>query len=268
MSSHASQTDRQSNDPFFLRVLKRNVPIVVFLIVAMAGMLAIYFYFNPDSANVEAVSIADFTGNAGQIDPNAQLAPIVKPVKPLPVAQRMQQSPPPRRIGLIAGHRGNDSGTECMDGLTEVQITSSVVERVAKLLREQDIIVDSLDEFDTRLDQYWGTALVSVHVDSCDYVNELATGFKISGSPYTDSSKLTICLQQAYGEATQLPYHPDSITPHMSNYHAFSEINPITPALIIEIGFLNLDREILTNGSDQVVEGLTNGILCFLNQTS
>ena len=52
----------------------------------------------------------------------------------------------------------------------------------------------------------------------------------------------------------------------MENYHAFSEISPGTPALIIEIGFLNLDREILTENSDLVVEGLVNGIACFFGE--
>ena len=122
------------------------------------------------------------------------------------------------------------------------------------------------DEFDVRLNQYAATALISIHIDSCDYINEIATGFKIAGSPYTDSSSLTICMQQAYGDATQLPYHPNSITPHMSEYHVFNKISTITPALIIEVGFLNLDREILTTQSDVVVTGLVNGIVCYLDQ--
>jgi N-acetylmuramoyl-L-alanine amidase len=50
----------------------------------------------------------------------------------------------------------------------------------------------------------------------------------------------------------------------MSNYHAFRKISSGTQAIIIEIGFMNLDREILTIESDSVVKGLTNGILCFL----
>ena len=37
-----------------------------------------------------------------------------------------------------------------------------------------------------------------------------------------------------------------------------------TQALIIEIGFLNLDRELLTNEADRVVEGLADGLACFL----
>ena len=50
----------------------------------------------------------------------------------------------------------------------------------------------------------------------------------------------------------------------MTDYHAFRKLAPGTQALIIEIGFLNLDRQLLTDGSDKVVEGLANGISCFL----
>lgn len=256
----------KNESPFILKVLRRNVPIVVFLVVALAGMIAIYWYFNPDPTSVEAVTGAIAAESFDSIDPDAPLAPILKPVKPIPVTQRRQQSPPPLRIGLIAGHRGNDSGTECEDGLTEVEVTSDLVEKLATVLRESGIRVDSLDEFDPRLDSYFATALMSVHVDSCDFVNDLATGFKISGSPYTDSSQLSICVQQAYAGATNLPYHPNSITPHMADYHAFREISPGTPALIIEVGFLHLDRDRLVNDSNDVVNGLANGIMCFVEE--
>ncbi|MDX1616030.1 MAG: N-acetylmuramoyl-L-alanine amidase, partial [Candidatus Promineifilaceae bacterium] len=181
--------------------------------------------------------------------------------------QRVAQSPRPTLIGIIAGHRGFDSGAACEDGLTEVQINDSVAERVAAELRETGYATETLDEFDARLDGYSATALVSIHADSCDFINDLATGYKISGSSFTDSSTLSICLEQTYGEATGLPYHPNSITAHMANYHAFRKISPGTPAVIIEIGFLNLDRESLTSGSESVVDGLTAGIVCFLEQS-
>lgn len=266
MTSRPSGSRIKNETPFILKVLRRNVSIVAFLVVAMSGMIAVYWYFNPNPASVEAVTGAVAAESRDFFDPDAPLAPILKPVKPVPVTQRTQQSPPPLRIGLIAGHRGNDSGTECEDGLTEVEITSDLVEKLATVLRESGIRIDSLDEFDPRLNNYFATALMSIHVDSCDYVNDLATGFKISGSPYTDSSQFSICVQQAYVEATNLPYHPNSITPHMADYHAFREISPGTPALIIEVGFLHLDRDRLVNDSEDVVNGLADGILCFLEE--
>jgi N-acetylmuramoyl-L-alanine amidase len=54
----------------------------------------------------------------------------------------------------------------------------------------------------------------------------------------------------------------------MRQYHAFSEIDPNTITAIIETGFLNLDREILTKETDRVVSGVTQGILCFVNNES
>ena len=58
---------------------------------------------------------------------------------------------------------------------------------------------------------------------------------------------------------------PITITPDMTDYHTFSEIAPTTIAAIIETGFLNLDREILTKHADQVATGIVDGILCFAN---
>jgi N-acetylmuramoyl-L-alanine amidase len=116
------------------------------------------------------------------------------------------------------------------------------------------------------LQNYQATALVSIHADSCTYYNELATGFKIAGSSYTDSQALSICVEQAYREATEMPYHANTITEHMTDYHAFREIGVGTPAIIVETGFMNLDREILTTNSHIPAMGISNGILCFLNE--
>jgi len=49
----------------------------------------------------------------------------------------------------------------------------------------------------------------------------------------------------------------------MTDYHTFNEINTETTAAIIETGFLNLDRDILTNQTDLIAQGVVNGILCF-----
>jgi N-acetylmuramoyl-L-alanine amidase len=229
-------------------------------------MLAVYRLYNPAGTRFEAAVVEGAEGQPIIDDPSALVAPILKPLRPEPVLQRLRQSPAPVRVGLIAGHRGFDSGTVCADGLTEVQINVSVTERVAERLAATGLAVDILDEFDPRLDGYFATALVSVHVDSCDFVNELATGYKIAGTSFLDSSDLSICLEEAYGEATGLTYHANSVTPEMTDYHAFREISPATPATIIEIGFLNLDREILTTGSEKVVDGLVGGIECYLEQ--
>jgi N-acetylmuramoyl-L-alanine amidase len=124
-----------------------------------------------------------------------------------------------------------------------------------------------LKEFDAKLSDYRAVALVSIHADSCDYVNDEATGFKVAPSlanPRPEkAARLTACLRDRYGRATQLNLHPNSVTPDMTSYHAFDEINAETTAVIIEIGFLNLDRQILTEQPDLIAKGISDGILCY-----
>ena len=54
----------------------------------------------------------------------------------------------------------------------------------------------------------------------------------------------------------------------MTSYHAFGEIDENTTAAIIETGFLNLDRQFLTQHADLAAEGIAKGILCFINNES
>ncbi len=250
------------------RIIRQNLAIIAFILLSLGGMTAVYWYYNPDLGTVEAAAIAQIgVVETNAVDPGALTAPIYKTQQRLPVTQRIAQGPGPLRIGIIAGHSGNDSGAVCEDGLTEVQVTTNLAQRLAARLQSYGITTDLMDEFDPRLDGYDGTAVISIHADSCDFINELATGFKISGSPYADSSGLSTCIEQAYAQATELAYHPNSITPHMTNYHAFRKLGTGTPAIIIEVGFLNIDREILTSPDDLIIEGLTNGIFCHLGKT-
>ena len=184
---------------------------------------------------------------------------------------------PQLRIGIVAGHHGNDSGAVCYDDnnqvtLTEAEINLKIAELVKKNLVAAGYQVDLLNEFDTRLNGFRGVALVSIHNDSCEYVNEEATGFKVASSLETHdinrAQRLTACLVDRYAKATGLPFHEGSITNDMRAYHAFSEVDPNTITAIIETGFLNLDRDLLTNRTDLVAQGITDGIRCFINNES
>ena len=86
----------------------------------------------------------------------------------------------------------------------------------------------------------------------------------MSRSPISDSQRLYECLEQAYGATTGLSFHANTITPDMADYHAFRTISPVIPAVIIETGFLNLDRALLTVDADTPAAGIANGILCYL----
>jgi len=178
------------------------------------------------------------------------------------------------RIGIVAGHKGNDSGAVCTDSnskvtLTEAEVNLNIATLVQKKLNDRGFQVDLLNEYDTRLNGYRAVAIVSIHNDSCEYVNDQATGFKVAAALNTRdqnrASRLLACLVDRYHTSTGLEFHPGSITADMTSYHAFSEIDPDTIAAIIETGFLNLDREILTQHTDQVADGVVNGILCFVN---
>lgn len=178
----------------------------------------------------------------------------------------------PTIIGIVAGHWKNDSGSVCADGLREVDVNLNVASQVQKLLVERGYTVDLLQEFDPRLDGYEASALVSIHADSCDFINNEATGFKVAAAMATRhpefAARLTACLRSRYAAATNLPLHSTSVTPDMTLYHAFSEISENTPAAIIETGFMNLDRELLTRRSELVAQGIADGILCYLNEES
>ncbi len=184
---------------------------------------------------------------------------------------------PQLRIGIVAGHNGNDSGAVCLDENGQVDLTEADLNlKIANLVQESLVTrgyqVDLLNEFDTRLNGYRAVALISIHNDSCEYVNDEATGFKVASSLETRdvnrAQRLTACLVDRYQRASGLTFHANSITADMTQYHAFSEIDPNTITAIIETGFLNLDREILTTETDRVAEGVTQGILCFMNNES
>lgn len=204
-----------------------------------------------------------------------QLRTLLTPQAALPSGALTPQ--PQVRIGIVAGHMGNDSGAVCTDDngqvdLTEADVNLSIARLVQRSLTERGYQVDLLNEFDTRLNGYRAAALVSIHNDSCQYINDEATGFKVAASLETRdlnrAQRLTACLTDRYQNLTGLYFHANSITPDMTQYHAFSEIDPNTVTAIIETGFLYLDREILTNQTDVVAEGVTQGILCFLNNES
>ena len=71
----------------------------------------------------------------------------------------------------------------------------------------------------------------------------------------------------------QQPKHPGSemtrlerrmeTTVDMTDYHTFREINALTPAAIIELGFMLGDRAILTEEQETLTQGISDGVLCY-----
>lgn len=249
---------QEQEDRPIRRFIGRNIALLTFFAVSVGVMLGAYFYFSPTSGVAEVVAAGSSAGTLS--------APFSKPLPPRPILQRLTQSPGPIRIGIISGHKGNDAGSVCEDGLTEAEVNENIAARVVSALQTRGIAADLLSEFDPRLQGYVATGLVSIHADSCDYINDLATGFKIAGSSFTDSSQLSICVEDAYRQATQMQYHANTITLDMTDYQAFRQIAVGTPAIILEVGFLNLDRQLLTTQPDLVAGAITTGIFCYIDQ--
>jgi N-acetylmuramoyl-L-alanine amidase len=183
-----------------------------------------------------------------------------------------QGTPLPQvRIGIVAGHYGYDSGTVCENGITEVEVNFKIATIVQQKLAAQGFQADLLEEFDPRLMNYRAAALVSIHNDSCVFINDQATGYKVAAAMSSRdlklANRLALCLRDRYQRTTNLPWH-DSITNDMTLYHAFDEISPNTPAAIIETGFMHLDYDLLTQEPDKVAAGVVAGILCFVNNES
>jgi N-acetylmuramoyl-L-alanine amidase len=186
----------------------------------------------------------------------------------LPVVATLE--PPKPKVGIVAGHNGpqSDPGTVCPNGVTEAMVNRDIATRVQAGLETNGFHVDLLDEFDTRLVGYEALAVVSIHNDSCAYVNDLATGYKVAGALDTgapaQAAQLVDCLTERYGARTGLPYHAGSVTADMTSYHTFYEVNAATPIAIIETGFLNLDFKILTEEPQRVAQGVIDGIMCYI----
>lgn len=177
-------------------------------------------------------------------------------------------SSPTQHIGIVAGHWGKDSGFACADGLTESDVNLTIATIVRQKLIEQGFTVDLLKENDPKLQQYNGLVLVSIHSDTCNYIDNSATGFKVAPSLYArtqpeKATRLTECLADRYQKDTGLRMI-NSITDDMSTYHSFEEINGTTPSVVMETGYLNLDRELLTKTPEKAASGIVDGIICYI----
>jgi N-acetylmuramoyl-L-alanine amidase len=219
----------------------------------------------------QAVASAAAPGAVPTSDLYAVLPTFTPAAAPTGASPPPQPTAPANRVGIIPGHWQFDSGAVCPDGLREVDVTTDVALRVRALLEYRGFEVDLLPEHDPTVPQppvqgYRGAALVSIHADSCDVPG--VSGFKVARGQYSTTGdaddRLVECLTDAYAEATLLPFHEDTVTRDMWNYYAFREIAAETPAAIVELGFLNGDREVLDALRYEMALGIANGLSCFL----
>jgi len=209
-----------------------------------------------------------FSPNIFSLDLRARLRVLTTPGAPA-TPPEAATARPNVVIGLVSGHWGHDSGAVCSNGTTEAQVNLAIATLVQQKLNAQGYPVELLQEFDPRLQGYKAAMLLSIHNDSCDYYNDEATGYKVAAALGAHdpnlAARLVACLTDRYGSVTGLPFHAGSITRDMTEYHAFDEVDPSTPAAIIETGFLYLDYDFLTRHTDRVADGVVAGILCFLH---
>lgn len=188
---------------------------------------------------------------------------------------------------IVAGHWAKegeegvaavrDSGAICPDGTREVDITKSVADKTIALLQGKGYRVVLLQEFDPvykdENPDFAPRSFLSIHADSClqgpDYV--YATGYKIAHAEPSNNQvqddRLVTCLTRGYDKIAakyNKPFNYNTITPNMTEYHAFRKIDPTTPAAIIELGFLGQDWDFLVNHQDEMAQGLASGMDDFL----
>ena len=223
-----------------------------------------------EQAPVLTSSPGPAAGSSGEVtaSPQPSAEPAALPSVGAPTLDPSDQTP---RVGIVAGHWGHDTGAECDDGLREVDVNREIATQLEQILLSLGYEVDLLQEFDARLHGYYADVLVSIHADSCQPfpdANPPMSGFKVasvidSSVPYQEMHLVT-CIARHYADRTGMFYHASTVTPDMTQYHTFYEIDPRTPAAIIETGFMYADRDILTQQPGLIAQAIAEGIVCFL----
>ena len=240
----------------------------IFVVVVSTALVAtlLMFFVNPEFLNPAVVQ-------GLQLEREDIVAGIAAE-RPTPV-----QTPQwLRRIGIISGHHGRgknldyDPGAVCYDEykrvvLAEETINYAVATRVVNNLEALNFTVDLLDEFDPRLTDYRADALVSIHANSCIDFGELVTGFIVSKSDARPETGNDVFLREciALNYEANIPLERSfNETEDMVNNHAWRKIHPLTPGVILEMGFMLADQEILTTQHDLIAHAITMGILCYI----
>jgi len=187
----------------------------------------------------------------------------------------------PLRVGLQVGHwksaelpdelarlRNNTGAASKL--VAEWELNLSIAQETKALLEIQGIIVDLIPA--TIPPGYIADAFVSIHADGS--TDPETTGFKVA-SPRRDltnrAHQLASSIEKEYSAGTNLTIDPN-ITRNMTGYYAFSwrryehSIHPMTPAAILETGFLTNSKEarFLINNPDIPAQALANALIIFL----
>lgn len=168
-----------------------------------------------------------------------------------------------RRVGVAAGGAA-------VDGAIEWQVSYLIARETQRLLQVRGIAAELVPT--TVPQRYSAAAFVSIHADAND--DPRVTGFKSAPSQRDRSARsdaLNQSVARRYAQRTGLPWNT-AITEDMTGYYAFDgrrfrhAIDPATPAVIIETGFLTSpqDRRVIVGSPAQAGRGIADGISEFL----
>jgi N-acetylmuramoyl-L-alanine amidase len=187
---------------------------------------------------------------------------------PINLNQNGTTAPSSAHVGIQIGHYQHDEGNTCPDGIKEVDVDYIIANKVNLLLITAGVKVDMLDEYDLKLINYKADALISIHTGSCTDPSAAVSGFKIENSlksgDVDKTNALATCLAEQYQQNTELTFGYQVVAEEDPENHTFMDINPQTPAVLIESGSLAVDRGIIIESSDRAANGITAGILCYL----
>lgn len=191
----------------------------------------------------------------------------------------------PLKVGLQAGHWKNnelpdelkrlrDTGGGTSNGsVAEWEVNLAMAQETKKILEKEGIVVDILPA--TIPPAYFADAVVSIHADGS--TNPSTSGFKVAVPRRSMSGKadeLAKMIEEEYQKQTNLEIDPN-ISRNMTGYYAFSwrrfeySTHPMTPAVILETGFLTnpQESEMLINSPEIPAQAIANSLLQFLKQS-
>ncbi len=244
----------------------------IFVVIVSTALVAtlLMFFVNPEYVNPAVVQGLQFDGDEIIAGASAQ--------RPTPVLTPRWL----RRIGIISGHRGKsesgarDPGAICEDEygnsiLEEADINFAVATRVVASLEEMNYAVEMLDEFDPRLNDYRAEALVSIHANTCYDFGEYVSGYIVAISEarpeFGADAFLRECIAENFGAYVPLE-RSYNLTADMTDNHTWRKIHPLTPGMILEMGYMLADQAVLTEDPDLLARAVVDGILCFMENVN
>lgn len=188
----------------------------------------------------------------------------------------------PPRVALQAGHWQASEAPDELENLRangtsgggkkEWEVNLEIARKAAALIEAAGVAVEILPT--TVPPAYYADAFVAIHADGNP--NAAVAGYKVA-APRRDltgqAARLAALVEESYGRATDLELDPN-VTRNMRGYYAFNwrryehSLHPMTPAMILETGFLTnaRDRRIIVSGQERAAEGLAEAVIVFLQE--